>query len=170
MLRSAMAPCALAACVVSAGCAPTALHKETPDQAAVAMERRCSRDVDEQSIAEVLNGDAVERWQPAYVSAPASGSYSKRLAGAAFTVRPLNGYSAERLTRALECHSARRVLGRLASAQQEHDPFWLPGKTVDIDVASTGKDFVVSVRSSDVAEASEIMARAKAFAEWSARR
>jgi hypothetical protein len=171
MLRSVMTPCAVAACVVSAGCAETTVHEQTADKAAVAMEqRRCSGDAGEQSIAEVLSGAAVERWQPAYFSAPGAGAYYKRLAGAAFTVRPINGYSAEWLARALECHSARRVLGRIASQQQDSDPFWLPGKHVDIDVESTGKDFLVSVRSLDVADASEIMARAKAFAERPARR
>jgi hypothetical protein len=170
--RTILTGCALAACVVSAGCASTAMHEPVAGKAAVAMEQRhCSSDMDDQSIAEVLSGAAVEHWEPAYVSAPGAGAYYKRLAGAAFTVRPVNRYSAEWLARALECHSARRMLGRVAAApQQEHDPFWLPGKTVDIGVESTGKDFLVSVRSLDVADAGEIMARAKAFAEWSARR
>jgi hypothetical protein len=171
MLRGVMmAPCALLACVVSAGCAPTT-EAQTAPKAAVALEqRRCSANLGEETIAEVLNGAAVEHWEPAYFSAPGAGTYYRRLAGAAFTVRPGNGYSAEWLDRALECHSARRLLGQLPSQEQAYDPFWLPGRMVDIDVESTGKDFLVSVRSLDVADAHEIMARAKAFTERSAKR
>jgi hypothetical protein len=170
MARWMMAPPALLMCLVSAGCAQMARPTQTADKAAVVLEQSRCPNVDDSSIADVLTGSAVESWQPAYFSAPGAGAYYKRLAGAAFTVRPVNGYSAEWLDRALECHSARGLLGQLPSEQQANDPFWLPGKKVDIEVASTGKDFLVSVRSLDVADAREIMARARAFTERSAKR
>jgi hypothetical protein len=154
----------VAASLVLSGCATIPVHEQTPDEAAAAMEqKRCASDVDDKSIAPVLTGAAVEHWAPAYSFTESMGSDGKRLSGAVFTVRAIKGYTAEWLDRALECHSARRTLGRLPSAEEAKDPFWLPGRTVDIDVQSTGKDFRVSVRSTDVADANKIVARAKAF-------
>jgi hypothetical protein len=167
MLRlPVLAGATVAAGLVLAGCATIPVHDQTVDEAAAVMEhKRCSPDVDEKSIAPVLSGVAVERWEPAYNFEASTGSDSKRLAGAVFTVRAIKGYTSEWLDRALECHSARRVLGRIPTADEAKDPFWLPGSAVDIDVQSTGKDFQVSVRSTDVADANKIVARAKAFTE-----
>jgi hypothetical protein len=158
----------LTAGLVSTACATMAAQQQTPEAVAAATERRrCGPDTDDERIAAVLSGAAVERWERAYSSgampAGKAGSY-KRLAGAVFTVRAMNGYSAEWLGRALECHSARRALGQLPVADQAMDPFWLPGSTVDIDVESTGKDYLVAVRSGEVADAAKIVARAEAFA------
>lgn len=171
MLAWAMATGAAATSIVFAGCATIPVHEQTADEAAAVMvQKRCAPDVDEKSIAPVLSGTAVEHWEPAYFFAATTGSDSRRLSGAVFTVRAIKGYTAEWLDRALECHSARRTLGRIPSAEEAKDPFWLPGKAVDIDVQSTGKDFLVWVRSMDVADANKIVARAKAFTERPAQR
>ena len=157
---------ALAACLLCTGCAGVPMHERSAGEVAAALEQRhCGGNADEAALAPVLSGAAVETWERAYSSVPAHGGEGthRRLAGAAFTVRAVKGYSAEWLDRALTCHSARRALGRLPPEGEAQDPFSLPGKTVDIRVESTGEGFLVEARSPDVAEASEIVARARAF-------
>jgi hypothetical protein len=78
-------------------------------------------------------------------------------------VRALRGVTAEWLDRALECHSARRVLGRIPASDAPNDPFWLPGSVVDIDAESAKDRFVVDVRGATVREGQEILQRANAF-------
>jgi hypothetical protein len=153
----------LTACVLSTAC--TTRPAQPAQDAAAAIERNGCRSVDDNEISYVLSGAAVEHWEPAYYLLPSGKeSNAKRLAGAVLTLQPRNGDSAEWLNRALVCHSAKRALVPREPDPQNTDPFSLPGKPLDIDVKATGKDFTVTVRSTDVAEASEILARAKAFA------
>jgi hypothetical protein len=155
---------AIATAALSLGCKTLPVYAPTWDEVAAGVERtRCGPDLDEAALAPVLSGSAVEGWEPLYWSLSTHGEYAKRLAGASFLVQPVEGLSAELLGRSLECHSARRVLGRLPPAGALRDPFWLPGRTVDIDVEPNGKDFVVSVYSDDVDDAGAIVARARAF-------
>jgi hypothetical protein len=158
--------------VATRGCAsgvPARLRTVLDD--ATAMEqKRCGPDIDEAALAPILTGEAIERVEPAYIAAAASGGHGaggayKRLTGAVFSVRALKAFSAEWLDRSLECHSARRLLGRIPAGENPTDPFWVPGKSVDIDVQSSGPGFAVSVRSLEVADAHEILARAQAFYE-----
>jgi hypothetical protein len=159
--------------IATPGCAPGgvfARRRTAVDDATEMEQKRCGPGIDEAALAPILSGAAIEGVDPAYLAAPASGGHGaggsyKRLAGAVFSVRALKGFSAEWLDRALECHSARRVLGRIPASENPTDPFWVPGKSVDIDVQSTGPGFAVSVRSLDVAEAQEILDRAQAFFE-----
>jgi hypothetical protein len=46
-------------------------------------------------------------------------------------VRPPEGVSASRMTRVLQCHNARVVLGRAGEAELPNDPYVLPGTWVD---------------------------------------
>lgn len=50
----------------------------------------------------------------------------ERIDGAKVVVRPPAGVSSEDLTRALQCHGARAVLGQVDRSQLVDDPFWLP--------------------------------------------
>jgi hypothetical protein len=155
---------AMATAALSLGCANVPVYEPTADRVAAAIERtRCGPGFDEALLAPVLSGSAVEGWEPLYWTISSHGDPGKRLAGASFTVHPLQGYSAERLGRSLECHSARRVLGLLPPAGSLRDPFWLPGRTVDIDVEPSGNEFAVFVYSDDVDDAGAIVARARAF-------
>ena len=77
-------------------------------------------------------------------------------------MRSLKGFTPEWLDRALECHGARRVLGK--TPEVPNDPFWLPDGMVDIDVQSDHDGFRVIARGHNASDAREILARAKAFA------
>jgi hypothetical protein len=82
----------------------------------------------------------------------------------------VKGFTATWLDRALECHSARRVLGRIPAATLPNDPFWLPGRMVDIEVAATHAGLQVFIRRQNIKDAEEILARANAFVEATVRR
>jgi len=63
-----------------------------------------------------------------------------------FKVRAVRGFTATWLDRALECHAARRLLGRIPESTLPNEPFWLPEKMVDIEVAATHAGFQVFIR------------------------
>jgi hypothetical protein len=152
-----------------AGCASM---PQAPTAAGIAgdMERkRCGPDVDEAALAPIFNKEALDGWDIAYLSAASCGAGAggcyKRLAGVVINIKAVKGFSPEWLNRALECHSARRVLGKIPPGDIPNDPFWLPGKTVDIDVTSTRAEFAATVRTLDPLDAAEIVNRTKAFVQ-----
>ncbi len=156
--------------VAAVGCWGTTVRMPTATEVAADMEhKRCGPDVENGSLNTIFNREAVMRFEPAYLSAQscggAGGGCYKRLAGAVITLKAMKGVTAGWLDRALECHSARRVLGRIPPDQIPNDPFWLPGRTVDIDVVATGPEFAATIRSLEVSDAQEILERAKAFVE-----
>jgi hypothetical protein len=104
----------------------------------------------------------VESTAPLYGHVQAGDGPGARLHGAELRLRPLPGMTAEILTRAFACRSARLVLGRVEAAPSE--PYFLPDGSVKIDVRSDDGSFVVAVQGEDVAEDREILARARAFA------
>jgi hypothetical protein len=59
----------------------------------------------------------------------------------------------------------KRVLGKIPPGDLPNDPFWLPGKTVDIDVVSTGAAFAATVRTLEPSDAQQIVDRTRAFLE-----
>ncbi len=147
----------IALSISGAACATATRMPSVTDIAGEMEHQRCGPDVENGSLKAIWTGEAIVRYDPAYLAsatcgAGAGGCY-KRLAGAVITLR------------ALECHSARRVLGKIPPDEIPNDPFWLPGKTVDIDVVSTGREFAATVRSFEVSDAQEILNRAKAFVE-----
>jgi len=128
----------IALCVVQGGCASTPPMRPAVEVAAETERTRCTPDVDESALAPLFSRQAVISAEPLYTAssgfgAAAGGNYSQ-LIGAIVRIHALRGFTAEWLDRALECYSARRLLGRdgssVASAQ---DPFWLPGRTVEIE-------------------------------------
>jgi hypothetical protein len=129
------------------------------DHAAAVETTKCDGAVDEEALAPVLTGGAIERVDPLYTKLPMrdSDGYAT-LNGARITVRPLPGMTAELLERALECHSARGTLGQVDTSTS--DPFVLPSTTVDIQVASEGDAFRVGVEARRKEEAHEILDRA----------
>jgi hypothetical protein len=128
----------------------------------VAAERsRCGPDLDLTSLEPIFSHRAVESAEPLYVRTSRGMS---RLAGAIIHLRAIQGMTAEWLDRALECRSAERVLGKIAENVSPNDPFWLPGRMVQIQTESAGHGFRVSVSGATSDDAQEILIRANAFA------
>jgi len=178
-VRPDFLPVALAAVALSvgAGCSATSTPARSPAEEAAKMtaQDRCDApDVAEAALAPLFEGDAIQSSEPIYTAVSHSGSgaggnYSQ-LIGAVVRVSAIRGFTAEWLDRALECHSARRVLGQIPESAIPNDPFWLPGRTVDIEVAVGRDGFHVNVRGKNVADAEEILARANRYVEVHAHR
>jgi hypothetical protein len=148
------------------GCQGSPQQAKSPgDQAAEMARTRCGPDLDENALTPVLDGRALRGVQPLYNNVEeAKGGNQSELRGAIVDVQPIQGVTAEWLDRALECHSAKRVLGQTKDAAGSNDPFWLPGSIVDIDVRSAKDGFRIAVAGSTPADAQQILSRAKAFA------
>jgi hypothetical protein len=159
-------PGALLVAVVTSACASSSPQpaRSPLDQAAFMERTRCSTDDDEKALAPVLSGTAVQAVRPLYGSASSgkSGNQSD-LRGAIMTVAALAGVTDVWLDRALECHSAKEMLGHIPASSD--DPFWLPGSTVDIDVRSAKDGFDLAVTGYSTDDATQIFARAEAFAK-----
>jgi len=154
------------------GCVTTPKYS-VAEEASMQEKARCVSGVSEAAIAPVFEKDSVERIEPLYTAASpgghgSGGNYSQ-LIGAIIHLRAINGVTAEWLDGALECHSARRLLGELPEATPT-DPFWLPGRMVDIEAVAARAGYHVYVRGGNIHDAEAILARANAFLEASARR
>jgi hypothetical protein len=79
-------------------------------------------------------------------------------------LRPPQGVSADQLTRILQCHNARVVLGRADASQLPNDPFTLPDTWIDIDVKTEEGNYVAVISADTVANNLRVLRRAQAFA------
>ena len=162
--RNVVAATSTLLAVATAACGQSSPQgAKTPVDHAAFMERtRCTADDDGKMLAPVLGGSAVAGVQPLYstVGGAKSGLQSE-LRGATVSVAALPGVTAEYLDRALECYSAKAVLGHGPTASD--DPFWLPGASVDIDVRSNKDGFDIAVAGFSPEDAQKILARANAF-------
>lgn len=79
-------------------------------------------------------------------------------------LRPPTGVSAEELTRILQCHSARVLLGKVNPADIPDDPYWLADRWLDIQVTPENGNFTVTVVSDSVHDNIEVLGRATRYA------
>jgi hypothetical protein len=138
----------------------------TPDMRTAAdrareIEPRCKNFTEESSKA-MLSPDAIDSVEVAY-SYVQSGPVSReaRFRGAHLHVKPLPGFSREALTRGLECHEARVLLGEVGP--RADDPYVVAEHWLDIDVDSEGDGFAVLVRTDEMETARLVYQRAQRF-------
>ena len=167
--RTIVAPLALAlAAAGAAGCELTDLNPpppQTPTDKAASIERSaCGPDVDDARLIPVVTGGAVDSVEPLYVGAPDTKSNAEtRLYGAVIHLRASQGVTSEWLDRALECHGAKKLLRHAPEETIANDPFWLPGRMVDIRTEPAQDSFKVAVRGESTDDAQEILIRANAY-------
>jgi len=146
----------------AAGCELTDLNPpppQTPTDKAASMERSaCGPDVDDTRLVPVVTGSAVDSVEPLYAGAPET-----RLYGAVIHIRASQGVTPEWLGRALECHGAKRLLRHTPEETIANDPFWLPGRMVDIRTEPAQDSYKVAVRGESTDDAQEILIRANAY-------
>ena len=138
----------------------------TASDAAASMERtRCGPDVDESRLLPVVTGGGVDSVEPLYTALPSRKSGSEmRLYGAVIRIRATPGITA-RVARS-RSRVPRRAAGAAAPPEDTlaSNPFWLPGRMVDIDTESARDSFKVAVRGNTTDDAQEeILIRATAY-------
>jgi hypothetical protein len=138
---------------------------QTPTDKAASLERSaCGPDVDDARLIPVVTGSAVDSVEPLYAGAPDAKSGSEtRLYGAVIRIRASQGVTPEWLDRALECHGAKRLLRHTPNETLANDPFWLPGRMVDIRTEPAQDSYKVAVRGGSTDDAQEILIRANAY-------
>jgi hypothetical protein len=94
-----------------------------------------------------------------------SNGLESRVDGTKLVIRPPDGVSAERMTRILQCHSARALLGQIDRSQLPDDPFWLPDTWVSIEVKPDNGNYAVTLEANDIPTNLKLAARAKAYAQ-----
>jgi hypothetical protein len=88
-----------------------------------------------------------------------------RVQGVKLLVRPPEGVSLEEMTRVLQCHSAKALLGRADLPPLPGDPYVLPDAWVDIEVISEHGVVVVRESADRIWQNLALLKRATAFAE-----
>lgn len=74
------------------------------------------------------------------------------------------GLTADQMTRILQCHRSRVLLGEENAAAVADDPYLLPDAWVDIDVRSEDGNFAIVLSSDTVRLNLELLGRAKHYA------
>lgn len=143
----------------SMGCASAA--RPAAVAADVAREQ-CDRD--SASRDELVRSLHVLRVDRVYTHVLTGNTAEDRAAGARLTVRPPPGVSAEQMTRVLQCHSARVLLGQIAS-QDPNDPYALPDQWVDIAVQPENGNFAITIHADSVRDNLAVYGRANHYAD-----
>jgi hypothetical protein len=154
---------AVGAVSLAVGCASA----PAPTARAAGVERmQCDPSETSQDEAQLLRQTHVLRMEPIYSHVLTNKNESEeRVNGARLIVRPPPGVDANRMTRILQCHSARVLLGQVDPAAVPHDPYWLPNAWVNIDVKPENGNYTVTVSADTVRDNLQVLGRAKGYAD-----
>jgi len=115
---------------------------------------------------QVLKSTNVLKVAPIYGHVHTSyNDYEARVNGATLYVQPPAGVDAEQMTRILQCHNARVLLGQVAQSDASNDPYSLPNTWLDIDVKPQMGTYAISVNADNVHNGLEVLARAHSYAD-----
>jgi hypothetical protein len=148
---------------VTAACATTL----PPEQKAAEVERfQCdSNPVVANEDVRILERASVISSEPLYSHVLTGADDSEqRVDGAKLVIRPPDGVSAERMTRIIQCHAARALLGKLDRAGLPDDPFWLPDTWVSVEVRPENGNYAVVLEANDVRTNLKVAAGARRYA------
>jgi hypothetical protein len=155
--------------VVAAGLACVATscaERVAPTAKAASVEQlQCDRGAVSGDDVRLLQATTVLAAHPLYSHVISGKNDSEdRVIGARLTVRPPEGVSSERLTRVIQCHSARALLGQVDPAAFANDPYWLPDAWLDIQVVPENGNYEVVLRADNIPDGLQVLHRATAFA------
>jgi hypothetical protein len=152
---------------VAASCFPLGCASNPPPtvKAAQVEQLQCDQTTTPQEDAQILESTKVISSEPIYSTVPSVDNVEHRVNGAKLVVRPPEGVSAERMTRILQCHSARELLGRADRAELASDPYWLPGEWIDIRVTPEDGNYAVTLEADTITKSLQVLARAAAYAD-----
>jgi predicted methyltransferase len=103
----------------------------------------------------------VERVEPENAIVPSGNDRRANLMGARMYLLPAasHGQGPEEITRSLECHQMRAILGQIEV--RDDDPYVLPDRWLDINTHSEGDGFSVRVTTDSIADAKRVLDRAE---------
>jgi hypothetical protein len=114
----------------------------------------------------LLQTTTVLKAEPIYSHVRSGNNNSEeRVNGAKLVIRPPDGVTAEHLTRILQCHSARALLGQIDRSQFPDDPYWLPNSWLDIEVKPEDGNFAVMMSAQNIPDNLHVYGRVIAFAD-----
>jgi hypothetical protein len=152
-----------ASCLLPLGCAS---GLPPASRAAQVEQLQCDPTTSPQENARILQTTRVIASEAIYSNVPtAYNDIERRAIGAKLVIRPPEGVSAERMTRILQCHSSRELLGRTDRVELAGDPYWLPGAWVDIGVTPEDGNYAVTLQADTIARNLQLYSRAAAYAD-----
>jgi hypothetical protein len=138
-----------------------------PAATAARVERlQCDPGSDEAHLAELLDKGTILEVQPHFSPiATMKNSPGERIGGVQILMRPPEGISPERMTRILQCHSARSMLGQIDRPDPSRDPFSLANAWVNINVQPKDGNYAVTLEADKVEDNLRLAAIATSFAQ-----
>jgi hypothetical protein len=137
-----------------------------PERTAAEVERvQCDSPASSDADLHVLSNAKVLEVKPLYshVITGTNGA-EERVDGAKLVVRPPEGISAERMTRMIQCHAARALLGKVDRASFPDDPFWMPDTWISVEVRPENGNYAVVLEANDLPTNIKLAARAREYA------
>ncbi len=148
----------LAACVASSPSSTTTAAKVARLQ--------CDGSANSDDEVRLLTSTKVLRVEPIYSHVLTSNNNSEaRVNGAKLLIRPPQAMTAEQMTRILQCHSARVLLGQANGGAVASDPYWLADSWVDIDVKPENGNFAVTVSADNIHDNLQVLSRAHHYGD-----
>jgi hypothetical protein len=138
-----------------------------PTTAAASVEQQqCDARVTAPAATQLLQANAVLSIKALYHHIIVNPNNSEeRPSGVKLVLRPPSGVTAEELTRILQCHSARVLLGKVDPASIPDDPYWLADRWLDIHVTPENGNFAVTIEADSVHDNIEVIGRATRYAQ-----
>jgi hypothetical protein len=148
-----------------AGVAACAANPPATTTAANVEKMQCDGSASPQEELGLLRSTSVLRAEPLYSHVSTTNNNSEeRVNGALLIVRPPRTVSAEQMTRILQCHSARVLLGKVEKAAVANDPYWLPDTWLNIEVKPSDGNFAVTISADSVHDNLQVFGRATRYA------
>ncbi len=157
----------IAFCLTLAGCGsvgsvlgPILPDTRTAIDRAHEVEPKCKAS-SEAAAATLMAPAVIERVEPDNAIVPSGNDRRANLMGARMYLLPAAGHgqAPEEITRSLECHQVRAILGQIEV--RDDDPYVLPDRWLDIDTHSEGDGFSVRVTIDSIADARRVLDRAE---------
>jgi hypothetical protein len=153
----------LVACAFASGCGVLAPDAKTSADRAHEVEPQCTGVTDD-TLARITAPASISAVEPAYSYALGGpNGREARLRGARIHLQPALSGTKGGLTRTLQCHQARVLLGK--SQSPANDPYALPDQWLDIDVNAGDDGFVVEVAAAETDDARLVLDRARQYSQ-----
>jgi hypothetical protein len=148
---------------------PIACASSAPQNATTAAsvaKLQCDGSATSKDEVRLLSSTTVLRVEPIYSHVLTSNNGSEeRVNGTKILIRPPKDVTAEQMTRILQCHSARVLLGQANGAAVASDPYWLTDSWVNIDVKPENGNFAVTVSADNIHDNLEVLSRAHHYGD-----